>query len=75
MEGSNMPSQSSKDFEYCSDSKYVRTQNMARMWIWEGHTGWWICLNKPEYALTMPQYSWICLDNAEYAWIYLNIPE
>ena len=31
MEGSNMPSQSSKDFEYWSGSKYVRAQNMARM--------------------------------------------
>ena len=53
-------------------SKYVRAQNMIvnmfvkRLWIFEGYTGCWICLNKPEYALIITQYAWICLNNAEY---------
>ena len=59
-------------FWYASGSKYARAQNMARLWICEGYTGWWIYLNKPEYALIMPQYAWICLNNAEFVCIYLN---
>ena len=65
-------------------SKYVRAQNMIvnmfvkRLWIFEGYTGCWICLNKPEYALIITQYAWICLNNAEYdIWKnrVLNMPE
>ena len=60
------------EFWYASGSKYARARNIARLWICEGYTGWWIYLNKPEYALIMPQYAWICLDNAEFVCIYLN---
>ena len=40
-----------------------------------GRRGWWICLNRPEYVLIIPQYVWICCENAEYAWICLYISE
>ena len=49
-------------------------QNIAKLLICNGYTGCWICLNKPEYALIIPQYVWIYLNNAEheYDYIYLN---
>ena len=57
----------SQGFEHTSVSKHARAQNMASLWIWEGCSGCWIYLNKPEYALMMLQYMlWQC-------WIYLNI--
>ena len=43
----------SQCFKLSSGSIYARGQNMARLWICEGCTGCWICLNKPEYALIM----------------------
>ena len=52
--------------------------NMTRLRIqqgFEGYTGWWICLNKPEYPLMMSQYARICLNNAKYDWICWHIPE
>ena len=60
---------------YTSSSKYARAENMAKLWISMGCTGFWICLNKPEYSLIVPQYALICLNNAECAWIYLIISE
>ena len=65
----------SQGFEYASGSEYVRARNMTMLWICKGYKGWGIRLNKPEYALTIPQYAWICLHSAEYLWIYLDIPE
>ena len=62
----------SQGCEYASDSKYARARNVPRLWIGHGHKECWICLNKPEYTLAMPQCAWICLNNAEYAWIHLN---
>ena len=56
-------------------SKCARTQNMARLWICEGYTWYWICLNKPEYALIMSQYTWVSLSNAEYDLKFRHIPE
>ena len=47
---------------------------MTRLWICEGYTEYWICLNKPDYAL-MSQNAWTCLNKAEYYWIYRHIPE
>ena len=47
---------------------------MARLWICKGYTGWWICLNKPEFYLIMPLYVLICLNIAGYAWICQKIP-
>ena len=41
----------SQGFNKASGSKYAMAQNMARLWICEGYTGCWICLNKPDYAL------------------------
>ena len=46
----------SQGFEHTSVSKHARAQNMASLWIWEGCSGCWIYLNKPEYALMMLQY-------------------
>ena len=46
---------------------------VARLWICEGYTGCWICLNKPVFTL-MYQYTWIWLNKAEYDWIYRHIP-
>ena len=65
----------SQGFKKASGSKYTRAQNMARLWICEGYVGCWICLNEPEYALIMSQYTWMCLNNAEYEWIYRHIRE
>ena len=62
----------SQGFEYASGCKYARARNMARLWMCEGYTGCWMCLNKPGYSLIMPQYVWACINNAEYASIYLN---
>ena len=62
-------------FEYAFSSKYARAWNKSRLWICEGCKGCLIYLNKPEYALIMPQYAWICFNDAEYAWICLHIPE
>ena len=62
----NMPVQNLQGFKKASGSKYARAQNMARLWIWKGYTGCWICLHLPEYALIMCQYVWICFNNAEY---------
>ena len=42
-------------------SKYTKSQNMASLWICQHYTGWWICLNKPDYPLIMSQYAWIWL--------------
>ena len=41
--------------------KYTMSQNMASLWICQHYTGWWICLNKPDYPLVMSQYAWIWL--------------
>ena len=68
----NMPGQR---FTGTSGFKYSRAQNVARLWICKGYTGCWICLNKPEYALIMPQYLWICFNNTEYDWTYRPTPE
>ena len=60
-----------QSFKCASSSKYARVQNMARLWICEGYTGSWICLNKPEYTS-------ICINvlhNAEYAWKCLHTAE
>ena len=65
----------SQGFKWASGSKYARAQNMVRLWIFEGYTGCWICLNRPEYALIMSQYVWICHNNAEYDWICWHTPE
>ena len=69
----------SQGFEYASGSKHVVARNMARLWIRKGYTGWWICLNKPEYAsimLKMLEYASISLNTQglEYARI-LNVSE
>ena len=46
--------------------------NMSGFRIWhglricKGYKGYWICLNKSKYSLTMPAYAWICLENADY---------
>ena len=63
----------SQGFKQASSSKYARAQNMARLWICEGYTGNWICLNRPEYAVVMSQYAWICPNNAEYDWVCRHI--
>ena len=55
----------SQGFEYASGSKYVRALKIARLWICEAKTGFWICLSKPECALKM-------LNMLENAWLYLN---
>ena len=52
-----------------------RVSNMPSLWIREGYTGRWIYLNKPEYALKIPQDAWICPNKSGFAWIYLIIPE
>ena len=66
-------------FENVFSSKHARTQKMVRLWICEGDTGYWICLNKPEYALimlNMPEYACTYLNkqNSEYAKI-LNVSD
>ena len=65
--------------EYLLRDKHIqnpsRAQNMVRLWICEGYTGCWICLNKPdmpEYALIMYQYAYATLNINEYASIYLT---
>ena len=55
---------------FASGSKFARTQNMVRLWICDGCTGW-VCLNKPDYALKMSQL----LSNVEYDWIRWYIPK
>ena len=65
----------SQEFWISSGSKYARTRKMARLWIREAYTMCWICLNRCEYALIIPQHAWACLNKAEYAWICINIPE
>ena len=55
---------------FASGSKFARTQNMVRLWICDGCTGW-VCLNKPDYALKMSQF----LNNVEYDWIRWYIPK
>ena len=53
--------------EYASGSKDARVLNMS------GLTGFWICLNIPDYVwLNMPRYAWICRYMREYAQICLN---
>ena len=59
-------------FEHNSCSKSARAQNMARLWLCEGYSGLWTCLDKTEYTLIMPQYAWICRNSAEHAWICQN---
>ena len=71
----NMPGESFIGIQYASSSKYAGVRNMTRLWICQCYTGWWICMNKPEFISTMPQYAWIYLNNAEYAWICLHILE
>ena len=65
----------SQGFDHASDSKQAKTRNMARFSISEGYTGWWVCLNKPEYVLKITQYVWIRVNNTKYALMCLNIPE
>ena len=65
----------SQGFKYDSGSKYGRAWNKARLWICKSYSGFWICLNKPEYALIVPQYVSILLDNAAYVCKFLNKPE
>ena len=67
-------------FRICNCSDYGSVPNMhgqsfTGLRISEGYTGCWICLNNPDYVLTMSQCAWICLNDAEYAWICLHIPE
>ena len=50
----------------------ARAQNMVRLWICEGYTGCWICLNMPENALIMCQYAYVILNINKYARIYLK---
>ena len=50
-------------------------QNMASLWICTCYTEWWICLNKLDYALIVPQHVSVCLSNAEYDWICRHITE
>ena len=47
---------------------------MAKLWIWKGYTGCWICLNKPEHVLIMSMHEnvSITLNMIEYAGIYLK---
>ena len=52
-------------FECSSASKHASAWIMAKLWIWEGHTGCWICLYKPEYTLIM-------LNMLDYACTFLN---
>ena len=53
--------------EYASGSKDARVLKMS------GLTGFWICLNIPDYVwLNMPRYVWICQYMREYAQICLN---
>ena len=48
--------------------------NLPGFWICQGYTGFWICLNMPDYLwLNMPEYAWICLNMS--GWICLNMPE
>ena len=47
----NISGQDFTGFENVSVSKYVRAQNMAGLWICEGYTGSWVCLNKPKISL------------------------
>ena len=65
----NMPGQ-----RFAVLNKLPVLTNMARLWICEGYTGCWICLNKPVFTLIMYQYTWIWLNKAEYDWIYRHIP-
>ena len=58
-----------RGFQWASGSKCARAQNTARIWIKEGYTECWICLNKSEYTLIISQYAWICLNNGLYDWI------
>ena len=54
---------------------FERACNLARLWICEGYTGCWICLNKPEYALislNMSKYALIMLKMFKYTWVYVN---
>ena len=61
----NMPGQ-----RFAVLNKLPVLTTMARLWICEGYTGCWICLNKPVFTLIMYQYTWIWLNKAEYDWIY-----
>ena len=65
----NIPGPSFMGFKYALGSKYARDWNMARFWKCKSRKEFSLCLNKPEYAIIMPQYPWSCLNNAEYAWI------
>ena len=40
---------------------------MAGLLLYEGYSGLWICLDKSEYALIIPQFAGIWLNSAEYA--------
>ena len=42
--------------------------NLPGFWICQDYTGFWICLNMPDYVwLNMPGCVWICWDMREYA--------
>ena len=56
-------------------SKYSRIPSMSGFCICKRCTRFWICLNKPEYALIMPQYACIFLNNAECDSIYRHKSE
>ena len=71
----NMSGQHFTGFKSTSGSKYERDQKKTQLWICEGYTGCWICLNKPEYVFIISQHVWICLNNAKYDWICRHIPE
>ena len=45
---------------------------MARLWICEGYTGCWICLNKPKYTLYVNNYTSITMNMIEYVCINLK---
>ena len=54
----------SQGFKYVSDCN-ARAPNIARLWIYNGYTVYWIRQNMRGYALIM-------LNMLEYPWIYLN---
>ena len=58
--------------EYVSYFEYVRVQDIPRLWICQGYTGFWIYLNNSWICLIMPECAEICLNGFCFTFTHWN---